>query len=331
MNPLGVGFIGLGETVNLNHLPTIAKSDLVRAVAGTDITAARRDKFASEIDGPIYADLDPLLNNADVDIVVVATPHLFHKEHAVAALEAGKHVICEKPFGLNLSEARQIAAVAERTGRYASVFQNRRFDADSIAIFQAVESGAIGDLVSISRAHYRHKPHTDWAAQEYRPNWRLEAWGGHLIDWGPHLLNQLSYLAKSEPKSVYCQLRGVKWTTESDDFFTLIVEYQNGVIGKAEVCVFAHAGQNEWHVIGTEATLVCKSFNEPVFIYRHGQEPIPVPVGEHQWVRIYDSLASHLAGTGDPEVPVAEALATMELIEAARKSATSGQSVNLPL
>ncbi len=331
MDPVGVGYIGLGQTVNLWHLPFIAKSSLVRAVAGADITPARRELLAPRIQGPVYAEVDPLLTNSEVEIVVVATPHRFHKEHVVAALEAGKHVICEKPLGLDLAEAREIADVAARCQRYASVYQNRRFDAESLAIEQAIGAGAVGELISISRAHYRDRPHTDIAAQEYQPEWRLESWAGHLIDWGPHLLNQLQHFAKSPPKSIFCQLRGVKWTKESDDFFTLMVEFQNGVLGKAEVCVFAHDGQKEWHVIGSEATLSCQGFGEPIYIYGAGGQKTEVETGEHRWTDIYDSLARFIRGQGEPAVSIGEALATMELIEAARLSAQTGRSVELPL
>lgn len=330
MDPVGVGYIGLGQTVNLWHIPFIADSALVRVVAGADITPARRELLAPHIHGPVYAEADRLLADPAVEIVVVATPHRFHKQQVIAALEAGKHVICEKPLGLNLADAREIAAVADRCQRYASVYQNRRFDADSVAIKQAVDAGAIGDLVSISRAHYRDRPHTDIAAQEYQPDWRLEAWAGHLIDWGPHLLNQLQHFAESKPKSVYCHLRCVKWSTESDDFFTLLVEFENGVLGRAEVCVFAHAGQPEWHVIGSEATLSCQGFGEP--IYLHGAEgKQELAVGEHRWADIYESLARFIRGGGEPAVSIGEALETMELIEAARISAQTGRSVDLPL
>ena len=331
VDPVGVGYIGLGQTVNLWHIPYIAGSPLVRAVAGVDITPARRDLMAPHIHGPVGADVDSLLSNSEVEIVVVATPHRFHKEHVIAALEAGKHVICEKPLGLNLADAREIAEVADRCQRYASVYQNRRFDADSLAIKKVVDSGAIGDLISISRAHYRDRPHTDLAAQEYRPDWRLESWAGHLIDWGPHLLNQLQHFAGAKPKSVYCHLRGVKWTTESDDFFTLLVEFENGVLGKAEVCVFAHDGQKEWHVIGSEATLSCQGYEEPIYLYGADGQTTEIETGDHRWVDIYESLARFVRGQGEPTVSTLEALETMELIEAARISAQTGRSVDLPL
>lgn len=331
LDPVGVGYIGLGQTVNLWHLPFVTDSPLVQAVAGTDITPARRELLAPRIDGPVYSELAPLLENPAVEIAVVATPHRFHKEQTIAALEAGKHVICEKPLGLNLAEAREIAAVAERCDRYASVYQNRRFDGDSLAIEKALNGGAVGEIVSIARAHYRDRPHLDYAAQEYQPEWRLEAWAGHLIDWGPHLLNQLLHFAKSPPKSIYCHLRAVKWSKVSDDFFSLMVEFQNGVIGKAEVCVFAHAGQSEWHVIGNEGTLICKGFGEPVYVHRAGAEPEELAIGQGRWIEIYESLARFIRGQGQPVVSIGEALATMELIEAARISAQTGRSVDLPL
>ena len=120
-------------------------------------------------------------------------------------------------------------------------------------------------------------------------------------------------------------------TTESDDFFTLLVEFENGVLGKAEVCVFAHDGQKEWHLIGSEATLSCQGWGEPIYVYGSNGDKTEVKTGEHRWADIYESLARFIRGEGEPAVSTREALETMELIEAARISAQTGRSVDLPL
>src|SRR5688572_18163161 len=142
MQPLRVALIGYGYAGRVFHAP------LIRAVQGLSL-----DFVASRDAAKVHADLpgvevidDPLRAATDprADLVVIASPNDSHAPLARSALQTGRNVVVDKPFTLSLGEARELAALAEETGRLLSVFQNRRWDTDFLAIREAISEGAIG-------------------------------------------------------------------------------------------------------------------------------------------------------------------------------------------
>src|SRR5207302_11498419 len=124
----------------------------VRAVSGLELAAvcdsvqARLQSAREEFDARAYGDAAELLADPDVDMVVVGTPPATHAEVVLQALAAGKHVVCEKPFALRVEEVDRMLAAAADGGRTITVYQSRRWDPDFVAVREAVQAGAIGEL-----------------------------------------------------------------------------------------------------------------------------------------------------------------------------------------
>src|SRR3712207_6461134 len=144
---LGIGIIGFGR-IGAEHAAWLASGQGARAVAVADATPARQD-LARRRGLDVYPDVGDLLADPRVGAVLVATPTAMHFEHAARALQAGKHVLVEKPMALDLSQSRQLVEDAERRGLSLSVFHNRRWDVDYLTVRDAVASGALGRVINV--------------------------------------------------------------------------------------------------------------------------------------------------------------------------------------
>ena len=139
-----VGLIGYGFAGKTFHAP------LITSVAGLELCAvATRQAESVAVDLPdVEVDQDPtaLIAGDDLDLIVIATPNDTHAPLARAAIEAGKHVVIDKPFALDLAEARGLIVLAEQHGVTLSVFHNRRWDSDFLAGQKAIAGGMVGTV-----------------------------------------------------------------------------------------------------------------------------------------------------------------------------------------
>ena len=220
-----VGFGGQGAW----HAGWAAKSDCIELAGIYDIKKERCD-FARESGIRVYESLDELLSDSAVDIVLCATPNESHKDISIAALRAGKHVVCEKPVTLSVSDFDEIVAVAKSENRHFSVHQNRRWDVDYLAIKGLIDSGDIGEVINIeSRSHGSRGCPTDWRL--HKPS------GGMMLDWGVHLIDQMMLLIPEKLVSVYCEMTHIT-TDEVDDGFNLRLTFESGKRATVEVGTF---------------------------------------------------------------------------------------------
>ena len=217
-----VGYGGQGAW----HAGWAAKSDCIELAGIYDIKEERCE-LARSGGIKVYESLEALLSDGAVDIVLCATPNESHKDISIAALRAGKHVVCEKPVTLSVADFDEIVAVAKSEKRHFSVHQNRRWDVDYLAIKGIIESGEIGEVLNIeSRSHGSRGCPTDWRL--HKPS------GGMMLDWGVHLIDQMMLLIPEKLVNVYCEMTNIT-TQEVDDGFTLMLTFESGKRATVEV------------------------------------------------------------------------------------------------
>ena len=218
-----VGYGGQGAW----HANWANKSDVV-ALAGIYDIAEKRVNAAKENGIHVYASLEELVADPKVDIVLCATPNDVHKDIVVTALNAGKHVICEKPVALSVGEFDEMVEAAKKNDRILSVHQNRRWDVDFLAIKSLVNSGEIGEVINIeSRIHGSRGIPSDWRCHK-APG------GGMILDWGVHLIDQILQLIPEKITRVYCETTNIT-TSEVDDGFNLHLTFEGGKRATVEV------------------------------------------------------------------------------------------------
>ncbi len=198
---LGVGIIGAGGIARGAHLPGFAAQPNVDIVAAADPLPGRAAEFARDFNIPhAYTDYRDLLARDDIDVVSVGTPPFAHAEATIAALQAGKHVFCEKPMAMNAAEAQAMAGAAEQAGRTLAIDFQTRFSRDAQRAHDLVAGGRLG-APNFARA--------TMLRQAGVPTWgtftsKAANGGGALIDIGVHALDRALYvLGHPTPRSVW--------------------------------------------------------------------------------------------------------------------------------
>ena len=167
-----------------------------------------------------FRSLDDLLADEKIELVIVNTPNYTHYEYAKLALEAGKHVVVEKPFTVMVNEGEELIQLAKEKGVMLSVYQNRRFDSDFRTIRKVVSEGLLGDIVE---AEF----HFDRFREDLSPKQHKEVPGpgtGALYDLGSHLVDQALQLF-GFPEAVFADIRIVRPVSKVDDYFEVLLYY----------------------------------------------------------------------------------------------------------
>jgi len=203
MTKLRAGIIGCGGIANQKHMPSITKTGRIDMVAFCDISPEPRAKTAAKeygtADAKIYTDYKELLQDPKIDMVYVLTPNKSHAEITIAALEAGKHVMCEKPMAKTSKEAQAMCDAAKRAGKIFTIAYQNRFKPEATFIKKCADRGDLGDIY-FAKAHATRRRAV--------PTWGVflneeEQGGGPLIDIGTHALDlTLWFMGKYKPKSV---------------------------------------------------------------------------------------------------------------------------------
>jgi len=217
-----VGIIGYGLSAKVFHIPFVTA--LSQDFEFTHILQ-RRSRDALEKHPHVRLVTSPEdLYATDVDLIVVTTPPESHYALVKAALEAGKHVVCEKPFTATLAEAQELVALADTSSAILTVFHNRRWDGDFLTVKALMEKNLLGRIVNFHSAMDRYKPTRQLTGSRA---WKEQdaAAGGSLLDLGSHLVDQALHTF-GKPSTVYANiLHQRERTSVNNDFFSITLDY----------------------------------------------------------------------------------------------------------
>ncbi|MCL1842470.1 MAG: Gfo/Idh/MocA family oxidoreductase [Defluviitaleaceae bacterium] len=202
MKKLKAGIIGCGGIANQKHMPSIKKTGLVEMTVFCDTAEARAVEAAKrygEKSAKVFTDYKDAVKEDSLDIIYVLTPNKSHSAIAISALEAGKHVMCEKPMAKTSAEARAMVEAAEKTGKILTIGYQNRFKPESLYIKNCVMRGDLGDIYFAKAHALRRRAVPTWGVFLNEE----EQGGGPLIDIGTHALDlALWFMDKYRPKSV---------------------------------------------------------------------------------------------------------------------------------
>lgn len=346
-----LGIIGFGGMAHW-HWQNAPKAG-AKIVAATDIDPKRLE-MARELGLRVYDSAVGLLADEEVNFVLVATPNQVHKELAIAALRAGKHVMVEKPATLCVADWDEMVRESEKVGKILTVHQNRRWDKDYLTMRAVVESGGIGKVYSIeSRVFGTVGGMFGWRAFK-------EFGGGMLLDWGVHLVDQLLYMYPDKKvKSVYARLMSLLGQ-EVDDYDKMILTLEDGTVFQVEIGTYAFRSLPRWYVIGDGGTLKIESFSCEEGGYtkpRHTDAPIApivvmtpagptrmmaprppetkqdfdLPQVQCDWTELYKNLIDVINGKAELVVTPASVRRALQVLEALFSSAEEGRSIEVNL
>lgn len=208
-----IGIIGAGNIAR-QHLEALSQVEEAKVLAISDINMNLAENLAKQFQLPIVTDnYHRLLVNPDIEVVIITTPNFLHGEMTIRALQAGKHVLCEKPMAINEEEARRILEFQKKANRYFMVALNNRFRSDVKAVKQFIRDRELGDIYHIKTGWMRRSgvPKGTWFT-----NHQLSG-GGPLIDLGVHMLDlALYFLGNLKPVSV----SSASFMPQKNDFST---------------------------------------------------------------------------------------------------------------
>jgi len=337
-----VGFGGMGNWHRL-RLEKLAQPEL----AGIwDIKEARRE-FARSLGIYVYESFEAVLADETVDLVLIATPNDLHKPLAIAAMEAGKNVISEKPVTVCSEDLQEMIAASERTGKFFTVHQNRRWDEDFTTVQHILAEGKLGPVYRIeSRVHGAHGIPGDWRQEP-------EHGGGMILDWGVHLLDQALLLyPEAKVETVYATVTNVT-NTKVDDGFTADLGLSNGVHILVEVGTSNFITLPRWMVLGTNGNAIIEDWHlTGRLVCAHGKDDkdvVPVITGagltktmaprredtirteplpeQGESYRFYENVVGYLDGREDRFIKLPQVERVMRLMEAIQRSSDTKQVI----
>jgi predicted dehydrogenase len=342
--PIGVGIIGVGDWATLHLTGYRSLGERVRLAAVADIDEGHARAVAQRFDIPAYYDdYHRLLADSSVQAVSICTPHVLHLQQSLEALEAGKHVLCEKPVAPNLAGLDQIAAAQEASGLvFSGVFQGR-LGRGAQQVRALIERGRFGRLLL-------GLTHTLWArAPSYYETWWRGTWanecGGASVTLGLHGIDMLLWLM-GEPSQVYAKAGTLKMDMEVDDSATAVVHFRSGALGQILVTANCQDNRSRLEVYGADLSAVSSedayqptkepfrlSAADPAHLnmaQREADELVPSGPQLLLWAMVEDFIGAIEEGR-QPLVTPVECRRSLELITGLYRSAMTGEPVSLPI
>jgi len=298
---IGIGIIGAGSVVEIAHFPSIAEIDQAELIAAADPVEENAQKAVTKWGAKAkYKDYQEMIKRDDIDLVIIASPNLYHHEQAIACAQAGKHMIIEKPFACTNYEAWDIVNTAKKYDTKVMIGCNYRFWEQHIIAKELIGQGVIGDLKMGSS-----KSHESWdlyhemiSYTQFRQDPKL-AGAGALFDLGSHMVDLLLWFMGKEVKRV-CgiakNLTRPKEYTPLDDCVYIQIEFEDGSYGMVDLNRYSPAVTQGCELLGTEGTILTSSEAQnpyqsaPLAIYTdkdYSWEELPEIIKDYRYPQVF--------------------------------------------
>lgn len=301
----------------------------------------------------IFRSVEEMLENADIELVVVNTPVQNHYEYVKKALKAGKNVIVEKPFTIDVSEAEELVKLAKDKNLFLSVYQNRRFDRDFLQVKNILNEGKLGNLKEVEIRFDRFR--TEPSAKEHKENPQLKG-SGALHDLGSHLIDQATQLF-GFPEKLFADVFSMKGESFANDYFEIILYYKNNFRVRLKSSVFTKEAHYAYIFHGEKGSFLQErtdaqeselvsgaipTYNEnwtkPLtetdgilnYVNENSEtERIHTSSEPGNYMDYYQEIYEHIVFGADLPSPGKEIIQNMKIIEAALESSREGKIVEL--
>ncbi|MDA0196811.1 MAG: Gfo/Idh/MocA family oxidoreductase [Bacteroidetes bacterium] len=336
---LRVGIVGHGNITPI-HVKSIEELDNCEFVALSSSSVEKRRKVATEHGVKTFADYNDMILQPEVDVIIICTPSGFHMEPTIAAANAKKHVITEKPLEVTVARCKEMIEACEKAGVTLScIFQNR-YASDYLKLEEAVKSGKLGKLL-LGNAYikwFRDQAYYDSA--DWRGTKRGDG-GAVVINQGIHTIDLLMNIMGTA-KSVFGNIRTLTHDIEGEDLATANIEFESGALGTIEASTSIYdAFPEKLEIHGVDGSVVMEAGKIVYWNNRTdgeleieenleksgAKDPMGIDYSRHK-TQLNNIFNSILSG-GAPAVTGVEARKTIELIEGVYKSAESGEKVFL--
>jgi predicted dehydrogenase len=325
-----VGIIGYGGAFNMGrtHGFSMQKTGVMSVKAVCDLDPARVAVAKDDFPGvETYTDVAKMLKKAEIDLAIVILPHNAHAPVAIECAQAGKHVVVEKPMAISDTEAKAMIDAATANNTMLSVFHNRRWDGDFVALRQIVcEKKMIGQVFHVEMFGGGYGAPGSW----WRSNKAIS--GGHFFDWGAHYLDWLLQIMPQPITGVTGFFHKLKWTeVTNEDNVEAAIRFADGAVAHVQMSSLAMVGKERWRLLGTAGAVVSQDNKFVVQTLVDGyRATVDVPFKDSNWDGYYANVAAHLTAGEDLIVKPEQARRVIAVMDTAEKSSASGHTEPLP-
>ena len=320
----------------------------IMEIAGIWDIAEDKREWARERDIHVYDSYEDMLSDETLDAVLIATPNNCHKEEAIQAMRAGKHVLCEKPVMLSSEELLEVMEVSRETGCVFYPRQNREWDEDFLIVKKIFDEKLLGNIFNIKcRIMGSRGIPGDWRAKK-------EYGGGMMMDWGVHIIDRMLVMIPEKVTKLFCSCEYITGE-ECDDGFQLHLTFESGITVNLEVGTCHFVNEPLWVVYGDMGSAVINSWDidgemvrlkswedkdvQPILAGagltktmapRTGGESVeklPLPRFDFDRNVLYKNFAETVRGEAAQIVTKEHALRVLRLMEAALLSDRTGETV----
>ena len=346
VQPVRVGIIGVG-VMGREHAAVVSANSNLKLAAVADSFSKNAKAAAGDFGCLSFDSADELINSGTVDAVVIATPHWQHGELAIAALQAGLHVICEKPLTVTVEEADDVLRVAAQSRGLFAVVHQKRFEPAYMYAKRLLDSGALGEVYRCSMIESAWRSEAYYRSSPWRGTWKGEG-GGVLLNQAPHILDRYAWLC-GMPETVTARCDTSLHQIEVEDTASAIFRHANGAHGfihistveapaVARTVICCDRGRitienGKLFVTKLRSSIRERTVNDTQLMGELESETreIHLPPPENALAVFYADFASAVAGDAELTCRGEEGRDVVELANAMVLSSIRGEVVNLPI
>lgn len=342
MNEFKVGVIGCGNIFPM-HAASIGLSGRAKVAAVCDVKESRAKQAADKYACAYFTDYKQMIDEAELDVVHICTPHYLHAPMVVYAAEAGKHVLTEKPMSITVEDAKAMIAACEKNGVTLGVIFQNRYNPGSVLIKDALTDGSLGRILGGKCSVTWKRTDEYYSKSDWKGTWDMEG-GGVLIDQAIHTLDLLRWFVDEEIDYIDAQIGNrAHEIIQVEDSAEGVIAYKNGVVTgffainyysyDAPVEIELHCEHGIAKMVADRATIRYSDGTE-IIRDKHPQETVDYGEGVKKYWGVSHSkqikvFYEDLAAGRNPVIDGREALKTQEMIAGIYQSGKEGKRVFL--
>lgn len=342
----GIGIIGCGKIAQVRHIPEYADHPEAKLLGFYDINQQRAAALAEQYGGTAYATVEELLNNPEIQAVSICAANFAHAELTIAALNAGKDVLCEKPMAITLAECEAMVEAAEKNGKFLMIGHNQRLAKAHSMARKLIVDGLIGDIITF-RTTFGHGGPETWSVDPGLNTWFFDknrAAMGAMADLGIHKTDLIQYLTgqqvvRTTARVTTLDKRDAQGNLISvDDNAVCIYEMSGGAMGTMTASwTYYGAEDNSTILYGTKG--IMRIYDDPAaaikVILADGSkisyDVEAIQTNDNQTKSgVIDLWMDCLVNRKAPEISGRSALAAMRAVFASIQSSETGKAVDIP-
>ena len=342
----GIGIIGCGKIAQVRHIPEYAENKDAKLLGFYDINKERAAALAEQYGGTAYATVEELLANPDIAAVSVCAANFAHAELTIAALNAGKHVLCEKPMAITLAECEAMVEAAKKNGKFLMIGHNQRLAKAHAVARKLIVDGLIGDIVTF-RTTFGHGGPETWSVDPGLNTWffdKTRAAMGAMADLGIHKTDLIQFLTGQQVIRTTARVTTLDKKDASgnlisvDDNAICIYEMSGGAFGTMTASwTYYGAEDNSTVLYGTKG--IMRIYDDPAIsikvILADGSkisyDVEAIQTNDNQTKSgVIDLWMESLVNDKAPEISGESALAAMRAVFASIQSSETGKAVDIP-